>query len=415
MTSDESAEFVREREIVLRLGAASSFLIFFQAYLVAPLIPALSRQFHASDRMVGLLVPAYLLPYGFSTLVYGPLSDRIGRRRVLLALAFAMTVGTIGTALAPTLAALLAWRVFAGIASGGIVPIALALIGDLFPYQQRGRAIGWIFGAIAGGVAFGSTLGAFMNPVIGWRMEFLALAVPIAAVAVLMYRHRALLDGPPLLHRPTLADVIGNYASLWRNPRGRNTYTCICLNAIYHSGVFTWLGFYFSTRFGLGDRGIGLALLGYGVPGMLLGPAIGRWADRVGRRRIIPLGLLLSALTGLALIPRMPVFAAAMVVTTLSFGFDMSHPLLAGIITSVDPERRGQAMGMNAFLIFTGFGAGALLFQSLLPIGLGGALAVFAIGEMIVAAVSVRLFRNEHRHVEAGAVPIPAAIAGDVG
>jgi predicted MFS family arabinose efflux permease len=279
MTSDESAEFVREREIVLRLGAASSFLIFFQAYLVAPLIPALSRQFHASDRMVGLLVPAYLLPYGFSTLVYGPLSDRIGRRRVLLALAFAMTVGTIGTALAPTLAALLAWRVFAGIASGGIVPIALALIGDLFPYQQRGRAIGWIFGAIAGGVAFGSTLGAFMNPVIGWRMEFLALAVPIAAVAVLMYRHRALLDGPPLLHRPTLADVIGNYASLWRNPRGRNTYTCICLNAIYHSGVFTWLGFYFSTRFGLGDRGIGLALLGYGVPGMLLGPAIGRWAD----------------------------------------------------------------------------------------------------------------------------------------
>jgi predicted MFS family arabinose efflux permease len=413
MTSDESAEFVREREIVLRIGAASSFLIFFQAYLVAPLIPALSRQFHASDRLVGLLVPAYLLPYGFSTLIYGPLSDRIGRRRVLLALVIAMTVGTVGTALAPTLSALLALRVFTGIASGGIVPIALALIGDLFPYQQRGRAIGWIFGAIAGGVAFGSTLGAFLNPIIGWRMEFFALAVPIAAVALLMYRHRALLDGPPSPHRPTLAEVIGNYAALWRNPRGRNTYTCICLNAIYHSGVFTWLGFYFATRFGLGDRGIGLALLGYGVPGMLLGPAIGRWADRVGRRRIIPLGLLLSALTGIALVPRMPVIAAAAVVTTLSFGFDMSHPLLAGIITSVDPERRGQAMGMNAFLIFTGFGAGALLFQSLLPIGLGGALAVFAGGELIVAAVSVRLFRNEHRHAEPAAAPLPAAIAGD--
>jgi predicted MFS family arabinose efflux permease len=413
MASYEPTEFVHEREIVLRLGAASSFLIFFQAYLVAPLIPALSRQFHASDRLVGLLVPAYLIPYGFSTLVYGPLSDRIGRRRVLLGLALAMTVATVGTALAPTLPALLVWRVIAGISSGGIVPIALALLGDLFPYQQRGRPIGWIFGAIAGGVAFGSTLGAFLNPLIGWRMEFLALSVPIAAIAALMYRHRASLDGPPLPHRPTLADVIANYVALWRNPRGRNTYTCICLNAIYHSGVFTWLGFYFSTRFGLGDRGIGLALLGYGVPGMLLGPAIGRWADRVGRRRIIPLGLLLSALTGIALVPRMPVIAAAMVVTTLSFGFDMSHPLLAGIITSVDPERRGQAMGMNAFLIFTGFGAGALLFQSLLPLGLSGALLVFAGGELVVAAASIRLFRDEHRHSEPAAAPFAATVAGE--
>ena len=240
----------------------------------------MARQFHASEGLVGLLVPAYLLPYGFSTLVYGPMSDRIGRRRVLLALAGAMTVATVGTGLAPSLRALLAWRVFAGIACGGIVPIALALLGDLYPYRELGRPIGWIFGAIAGGVAFGSTLGAFLNPVIGWRMEFVALAAPVAVVGGLMVRHRQLLDGPARWHRPALAEVIGNYLALWRNPRGRNTYSCIFLNAVYHSGVFTWLGLYFSQRFALGDRGIGLALLGYGVPGMLLGPAIGRGGSR---------------------------------------------------------------------------------------------------------------------------------------
>jgi predicted MFS family arabinose efflux permease len=54
------------------------------------------------------------------------------------------------------------------------------------------------------------------------------------------------------------------------------------LNAVFHSGVFTWLGLYFSRRYGLGEVGIGLAILGYGIPGFLLGPLIGRAADRWG-------------------------------------------------------------------------------------------------------------------------------------
>jgi predicted MFS family arabinose efflux permease len=73
---------------------------------------------------------------------------------------------------------------------------------------------------------------------------------------------------------------------------------------MFHSGVFTWLGLYFSERYHLGDEGIGLALLGYGVPGMLLGPIIGRVADRIGRKRIIPSGILIAALCGATLIPR---------------------------------------------------------------------------------------------------------------
>ena len=102
----------------------------------------------------------------------------------------------------------------------------------------------------------------------------------------------------------------------------------------------------------------------------------------------------------------MPLLGAAAIVTALSLGFDMSHPLLAGIITSLDPKRRGQAMGMNAFLIFTGFGAGALLFQLMLPMGLGAALTVLARG-LVVAAVSARLFRHEHHRAEPAGADAP--------
>ncbi len=56
-----------------------------------------------------------------------------------------------------------------GSAVSGVVPIALALIGDLFPFQERGRPLGWLFGAMAGGMALGSTAGVMLEPFITWR------------------------------------------------------------------------------------------------------------------------------------------------------------------------------------------------------------------------------------------------------
>jgi predicted MFS family arabinose efflux permease len=76
-------------------------------------------------------------------------------------------------------------------------------------------------------------------------------------------------------------------------------------------------------------------------------------------------------------------------------GYDMSHPLLAGIITSLDPSRRGQAMGLNAFALFTGFGLGSVLFQLLLGRGFAVVLGVFAATELLLAILAVRSFRSE--------------------
>src|SRR5260370_4299474 len=69
-----------ERERLLRMLAVATFMIFFQAYMVAPIIPTLSNAFGTSVQTVGLVVPAYLIPYGIATLVYGLLADRLGAR-----------------------------------------------------------------------------------------------------------------------------------------------------------------------------------------------------------------------------------------------------------------------------------------------------------------------------------------------
>jgi MFS family permease len=184
-----------KREAVLHVMAAAAFLVFFQAYLVAPLIPALSVEFHASTDLLGMLVPAYMLPYGISTLFYGPISDRFGRKPVILTLLGLMVVMIAGVATANTVPQMMVWRLLGGAITGGTVPIALALCGDIFPYEERGRPIGWIFGAAAGGMAFGSTLGAFMNPIIGWRREFLITAALTAVVLAFAFRVRHFMEG----------------------------------------------------------------------------------------------------------------------------------------------------------------------------------------------------------------------------
>jgi predicted MFS family arabinose efflux permease len=383
----------REHDGALRALVAAAFLIFFNGYLIAPLIPTLARELGKSEQQIGLIVPAYMLTYGFSTLFYGPLSDRVGRRRVLLFLLALSALSTFACAFAWSASSLIALRILCGLCAGGIVPISLALVGDIYPFHAIGRPLGWIFGAIAGGMSFGSTLGAWLNPYLGWRNELIVLAV--AGTVVLFAAWRAPFPNSAPRVSPAFRAVLETYLALLCTSRGARTYGLIFLNGLFHSGIFSWLGFYLFHRYALSDPGIGKALLGYGLPGMVLGPILGRAADRYGRRRIVPAGLLLAAGCAFALVPHAPLWSAVIVITLLSVGFDMTHPLLAGIVSTLDPPHRGQAMGLNAFAVFTGFGFGALAFQLLLIRGIAFALLVFAATQTLLALFASRFFPSE--------------------
>jgi len=402
--ASNSDELERRRERLLRILSVATFLIFFQGYMVAPMLPHLAAYFGVTLAMIGLVIPAYLIPYGVSTLFYGLLSDRIGRRRILLASLVAFVILTALTATSQNASQLIVWRLLTGIGASGVVPLALALIGVLFPYEKRGRPLGWLFGAMAGGMAFGSTFGVLLEPLVSWRGLFVVVSgFGLVALALLM-PHAEMLGEAPATRTITPRDVLAGYTSLLADPRGARTYLYVFLNSIFHSGVFTWLGLYFSRRYGLGEVGIGLALLGYGVPGFLLGPAIGRAADRWGRRWLIPTGLGIAALSAGALVQQLPILAAAVALTVLSLGYDMTQPLFAGIVTSLNPKRAGQAMGLNVFALFTGFGIGSFLFGAALHWGFPAALVVFASVQIVAALTAFALFRSEIRigvgHVE---------------
>lgn len=396
--TDEASEpgNTRRREPLLWILCAAAAFIFFQGYMIAPLIPRLAEVFQAPEQQIGLIVPAYMIAYGISTLIYGLLSDRLGRGRVIRASLLAFIILTALTATAQSASQMIVWRLLTGLGASGVVPMSLALVGDLYPQNQRGRALGLLFAAMEGGMAFGSTAGAILEPIVGWRMLFIGTAVLTAGVFGLLLRFGSLPKASSSRSLPSLQSVFLGYRNLLATKRGFRTYSYVFWNGIFHSGVYMWLGLYFSQRYNLGEIGIGLAILGYGVPGLLFGPMIGRAADRWGRRRLIAPGLGVAVIGVALLIPQVPLLLAVAAVTIISLGYDLTQPLFAGIVTELGRKQQGgQAMGLNVSALFIGFGIGSLLFGEALRLGFVAALAIFAAVQVLATIAAIPLFRSE--------------------
>lgn len=380
--------------IMLSAMATVAFFVFYSNYMIAPLVPAFSREFAVTPYQLGWLVPGFSIAYGISTLIYGVLSDQVGRARVLLVLLLFASLTAMMISFAGTARELIMFRILSGAGSGGIVTITLASIGDRYPYAIQGRPMGKIFGAVAAGMGLGSSLGPILNPLIGWRTEFRTLACGYVLAAVLVARcTRSFMHGKREL--VSYRKIASEYLSVLDTSRGGAAMAFIFCNGIFHGGVFAWLGLLVAARYHLGDVGIGIVLAGYGLPDLVFGGIIGGWADKYGRRYVVPMGFLWAGACALLLALPISRLVAALVITALSIGFEATHPMMSSIATSLDPRHRGQITGLATFAKFLGMAVGALIFQRLMGLTFSTALVVFATMELVVGLAAIYGFRKE--------------------
>jgi predicted MFS family arabinose efflux permease len=373
------------RGLQLGLAAAAVFLVFFQAYMVAPLVPALAVALDAPARLVGLLVPAYSLPYGVMALVYGPLSDRLGRRAVMTICVAGVALGALGAALAPSFGWLMALRVIAGVSAGGVMPVALAYAADLYRYGERGRAIGVIFATLTLGQGVGMSLSPMIEPWLGWRAEFAAVAVAASGVLATLLVARRLPSAATGMSGAVTAPA--GYRAVLQAPRAKQIYALLLLTGLCSSGASAWFGVYLNERYGLTGLAIGLAYLVVAAIGTL-SPLTGSLADRVGRGRLIPAGFAALAAGALLLALQGPLPVALAGMGASALGLQLTYPLLAGLASELAPAARGRALGLNTFSMFMGVGWGSLAVASLLPLGYGVAFGSVALIAALGAAWS---------------------------
>jgi predicted MFS family arabinose efflux permease len=305
---------------------------------------------------------------------------------------------TAMTALVQSSSQLIVLRLLTGLGASGVVPMSLAMVGDLYEPEERGHPLGMLFAAMEGGMALGSTAGVMLEPYIGWRMLFLGTAILAVVILWLQFQRLGWAINHEKNSNTPFKKIFAGFYKLVSTSRGLSTYGFVFWNGIFHSGIYTWLGLYFTQKYDLGEIGIGLAILGYGLPGLLFGSLIGRTADKRGRYIIILSGLVIAALAAASLAFDIPVILAAIAVTLVSLGYDLTQPLFAGIVTELGGKKQGgQAMGLNVFALFTGFGIGSFLFGELLKLGFDQALFVFAAIQVLLTIVAVRLFRTERK------------------
>lgn len=176
--------------------------------IVAPALPAVQAQFGVGDRMLAWTFSIYVLFNLIGTPLWAKLSDVSGRRAIYVLDVLIFAIGSLVVALAPSFEVVLLGRGLQGLGAGGIFPVASAVIGDTFPVEKRGAALGLI-GAVFG-LAFliGPILGGILLGAFGWRSLFL-INLPIAAVVIALSL-AVLPSTRPAVRRPfDLAGMLG--------------------------------------------------------------------------------------------------------------------------------------------------------------------------------------------------------------
>ena len=376
------------------LGLAG-FIVMADNWVVSPLLPTMARDFSVDPARAGVLIAAYMLPFGIFQLLYGPLADRFGKLRVVTVSLALFAFATALCASATGLADLTAFRAITGIFAAATMPISLALIGDLVPMQGRQKAIATFMGIAFLGQATSMTIGGTIAAASSWRGVFVAYAaVAVVIVVALFVSTRgvaAQLKGDP--H----SEFLRPYGRLLANGPSLRTYLVVFVEGVLILGSFSYAGAYAATALGLETFGIGLLMAVFGV-GVIAGSRLsGRLAQRLGRPRLVALGLGSAAAADLLLATagsRLAVFAAA--VLLLGLGFMLAHSSLLTTATQFAERARGAAMSLVAFAFMVGGSLGTMLGGRIVlgasyrDLYLAFGIALGALGVVAVAAVPAR-------------------------
>lgn len=362
------------------------FAIGVNSYVVSAILPQLSQDLHESVATVGLLVSAYSLPYAVLASIFGPMSDRFGRKIVLVGGMGLFATGAGLSAAAPGYLSLMAARVAAGLGAAVFTPAAYAYIGDRSPPGERGRAMGTILTAIPLSLVLGVPLGGEAAATIGWQGAFLVVGViALAALGFLWMipadRPRAAVDAH---YADSFKRVLGNHAVL-----GTLAITLAWFTAAF--GLFTYLGEFFHAAFGLPTDRITLVFTAYGLVGVLATRLGARFIDAIGAKRSVMFGISAFGLAALALAWARGSLPLAVINLVLwASGIWFGFPAQQTIISELVPASRGAVMAFNNSALYLGSTLGPAVAGLVYTLGgfplLGPWSALIALSALILAA-----------------------------
>jgi len=371
-----------------------------------PSLPDIARLLGASSAQVQLTISAYLIGFAAGQIIYGPVSDRHGRKPVLIGAIALYCAASLACALSTSIEMLIVARAFQALGGSGGIVLTRAIVRDIYSGAHAGRELSVIGSVMALAPVLAPVLGGLIQTAFGWRMTFLALVGAGFAGAAVVWALLPETLNTRATEPVSLPSMLRSYRIVGRN---RAYLAYLSITAASYAGLFAWISgsaFVLQDLYGLApfDFGVAFAL---GSVGYMAGSAIAaRLVIRIGLDGVLGLGGCACAAGGLAMVAAvafglMSSMSLVLPMAVYLAGLGMVLPQgIAGAMTPF-PERAGAASSLFGFLQQTaaavcGAAVGWFLGQSAWPLALGVATMGFATLGLWLATRGLRAHAAKH-------------------
>jgi predicted MFS family arabinose efflux permease len=349
-----------------------------------PVIPKIAADFAMDAGTVALLSTAFALPYAIVQPVMGAIADMMGKTRVMTISLVVIVISGFLAAMAPSFSVLLAARVMAGIVTGGVFPVALAIAGDLVPVNRRQIVIGRLLGAAMLGNLLGSPCSGFVGDLIGWRGVFHVVAcLAVLALAGAVLGFRSLITAPR--KQVGLAAIAGHYRTIFRNPLAKICFSAVLLEGAFLFGIFPYVASLLAAAGETRAAIAGLVIAAFGLGGIAYTVTVPVLLRRLGEIGMMRGGGLLAGTALMVVAAELPWQAQMVAFALLGYGFYSLHGVIQIYATELAPAGRGTATALHSSFYFLGQALGPIVYRyGLASVGL---VATAAFSASVVVAV----------------------------
>lgn len=386
----------------LTLTIVTMFLIIFcigaDTFIVSPLIPTFTKEFGITTSQGGLLTLSYALAYAIFGFILGPISDRVGRRGMLLVGMICFTLCTLGCSVANSFYVLLAFRALSGVAAATSGPQVWALIGDVIPFEKRGKIVGIVTSALAVSQLIGLPIGAYIAKMFNWHYSFYFLCLLCATATLFAFAFIPKVEASNQNKR-SFAAIFGALGVVFKNKQAFSALMVTFFMMFGSFGLFTFLGAWLSSAFALNVGEIGTVMMAIGIGNMIGQLSGGILADKFGKRRVAIFSMPVMAVMFLLLpITSFSMTVAIAVIMLWFFSAGISLSSFNAHVTELMPTQRGTIMSLNSSFMYMGTACGVVVNGYLLKKGSFSSMGISSFVAVICAWLILAIVLKNVNH-----------------
>ena len=383
------------RSIVLL--AVAGFASQAQVRVTDSLLPQIAGDFGTTVGAAAMVVTAYAVAHGSVQLFIGPIGDRFGKYLTVMTMCLASSILVMACGLANSLTELAIARLLAGACAGWVIPLSMAYVGDVIPYDRRQPVLGrYLTGQITGQL-FGQAAGGVLGDLFGWRNVFFILGALFAlATAGLIYElitnPRTRAAGRP---EERSRGFVADYKAVLSNPWARIVIVAVFLESVFGWGAFAYVGADLNQRFGLSLTAVGLIVGCFALGGLVYVAIVQQLVNRFGQTGLAIGGALMCGASYLVLASGLAWWLAPLAVGFYGLGFYALHNTLQTCGTQMTPEARATGFALFSSAIYVGqtvgVGMSAIVFDR------AGAVPLFIVAGLALPAMALWFARELKR------------------